>query len=419
MPDCFSFDPVSAISDLRKEKKGFDWFFLCLSLVVFVFSLFMFSWQFQFTVTDLHVHAVIASEFNFTDLHTITSRLAYPAWHICVSALFQLGVPLIWASAIVCAIAKTLGMWLVCLLLRILTQDRIHRSILASTAFLLMLVTSLRLPWFNPFVYKGIGSPNVWHNPTQLMSIVSMFLCVPYLAHCWYDFERQLPSGPEKIRLPWHKVIILAVLLMFSLSCKPTFMQAMIPASALFFLAKWIRYPRGSRYFFQIILAFLPAALYFLLQYLYYTGVVVPYTSGVAIGATQESALQALRNFLLMSAFPLFAILCCNRKSLLRDQMLVLTFVMAAVSILEAMFFRETGIRQGHGNFNWASMSTSLLLWVLMTGHFLRSLADFFAGPKKPWFRFVLFGIALFLFFFHVYSGGRYLNYLLLSNNSF
>ena len=42
---------------------------------------------------------MIAHDFDFTDLHSITSRLSYPVWHIVVSALYQLGVPLGHAAA--------------------------------------------------------------------------------------------------------------------------------------------------------------------------------------------------------------------------------------------------------------------------------------------------------------------------------
>ena len=70
-------------------------------------------------------------------------------------------------------------------------------------------------------------------------------------------------------------MILLAVFLMGSLACKPTFMQALLPAAFVMFLVELCRRPRCWRYFGQIVLAFVPAVAYFLLQYLYSTGVVV------------------------------------------------------------------------------------------------------------------------------------------------
>jgi len=412
MTNAFQPDPVVAARSLFKEKKGFPWFLAMACAALFAFSFFMYTWQYQFTGADLYIHSQLASEFNFLDPHSITSRLAYPMWHLCVSVLYQAGLPLAWSAAIMCSLAKVLGLVLAWWLLRVLAGRRVPLPVLTIAAFCLMFITSLRLPWFNPVVYRGVGSPTVWHNPTQTMVAFSMLLCVPYLAHCWYEFERRLPLYRQKAKLPWHMPAILAALNMFCLSCKPTFMQAFIPAAFLFFLIQWIRHPRNSAFFFQIILAFLPAVGYFGLQYLYYTGVLVEFTSGLEFGLTPGSAWNAIRSALLMSAFPLFAMLCCRRKDLLQDKMLVLALIMLLISALQSMFFRETGLRQGHGNFNWAAMSCSLLLWILMTGHFLRSVAAFKEAKDKSWYRVAAFGAGFSLLLWHLYSSWYYVYYL-------
>lgn len=412
-------DPVLAAAASLK-KRAMDWPRMLAYAAVFAFSLWMYSWQFQFTVTDFHVHAVIASEFNFADLHTITSRLAYPAWHLCVAALYQLGLPLIWAASLVSALAKVAGMFLAYLLLSVIASEGVQRKWITLAGFLLMFVTGILVPGVNPGVYKGVGSPTVWHNPTQLMVTVSMLLCVPFVAHCWYEFERRLPEKGSKAMLPWGKVVLLAALLMFSLASKPTFMQAFLPACALFFLVQWIRHPKNSLFFLQMILAFLPAALYFLLQYLYYTGVVVPYTSGVEFGVTAQSAWIAIRGMLITSAFPLYVLLCCPQKDLRKDSMLAITLFMVVISVLESMFFRETGLRLGHGNFNWATMSASLMLWVLTLGRFLRTLAQTSkaAVQKAPW-RGLSLGLGFALLLWHAYSSAYYIWYLFSTHNSF
>jgi hypothetical protein len=84
------------------------------------------------------------------------------------------------------------------------------------------------------------------------------------------------------------------------------------------------------------------------------------------------------------------------------------------------MFFRETGLRLGHGNFNWASMSASLMLWVLMLGRFLRSFAGYRQGlsPRSSG-RSVAYGVGFALIAWHVLSGIYYIYYLLSTNSSF
>lgn len=426
------YDAVAVDRRLPRREKRADGLAWTACLALFGFSLYMFQWQFHNHDGDLYKHAVIASEFVFTDLHSITSRLAYPLWHLFVSALFQLGVPLDWAAAVVCAVCKALGFLLTRRLFAVTLHERAPGWLITLCAFGVMFVTGLRIPGVNDFVYRGVGSPNVWHNPTQLAVLVTALLCVPYTLHCWYEFERLLPEKGEKVMLPWRKVVCLAALLVLSLACKPTFAQALIPAAAIFFLVEWIRHPRSSRYFFQIILAYLPAVAYFLLQYLYYTGVVVPFTSGVAFGVTLDGVWLAVRNMLMMAAFPLFAVLCCYRKGQMRDKQIVLCLLMVLLSVLEAMCFTETGLRQNHGNFNWASMSSAFLLWVTMLPRFIASIADYRSGalltdtdegpadsPRAHRLRSAGYFVGFVLLLWHLYSGGYYLYHLFLTGNTF
>lgn len=437
-----TLDAVELDRDLRRraDQKPFNWLkWLTLALLV-SFSLAMFLWEFANQSSDLYKHAIIASEFSFSDPHSITSRLAYPLWHLFVAALFQMGVPLAWAAAAMCALCKGLAFLLARRYFVVMTRERYAEALATFGALFLMLVTPVRLPIVNDQVYRGVGSPTVWHNPTQLVVIVTAMLCVPYTLHCWYEFERRLPAEGSRAMIPWRKVLALSVLLMLSLSAKPTFMQALLPAAAVFFLAQWIRHPRNSRYFLQIILAFLPAAAYFLLQYLYYTGVVVPFTSGVEFALTPETAWEAVRNMLLMAAFPLYVALLCRRSECLKDKAVVLSLLMAAFSILEAMCFRETGVRINHGNFNWASMSSAFMLWVTVLPHFADAVAGYRSDAARLTeelrlgavasgttrqrqnqlrLRSVAFLGAFILLMWHLYSSVYYLYFLLTSGNVF
>lgn len=213
--------------------------------------------------------------------------------------------------------------------------------------------------------------------------------------------------------LPWWKVIVLAVLGMGSLACKPTFMQALLPAAFVMYLVELIRHKEHWRYFGQIVLAFVPSAAYFLLQYLYYTGVVVMYTSGVEIGITLDTAWKAVRNTLMMAASPLAAVIACWRKGMMKDRALVLALLMVGFSVLEAMAFRETGMREGHGNFTWAANLSAFYLWVVMAGTFLRCFADDWKNGM-PLLRKAGYAITVGLLGWHVYSGVSYI-YLLLT----
>ena len=404
-------DPVRAQGELRKAQ-GFPWTMLGGFALVFAASFFLFLREYGYVGADLYIHASIAADFDFTDLHSITSRLSYPVWHLVVSTLYQLGMPLGLAAAGICALCKGVSFCLTERLVSALSGGRANRFLTLGLSLLLMIVTAVYIPSVSSTVYRGVGSPNVWHNPTQQAVTAAMLLVMPWLAHCWYELERMRDAGQANVLLPWWKVAVLAALCVFSLACKPTFMQALLPAAFAMFLVELCRNRGQWRYFGQIVLAFVPSVIYFLVSYLYYTGVLVEFTSGAEFGVTLETAWVALRNAVMMSLCPLLTLAACRRKGLFKDRMLVLALLMVLFSALEAMAFRETGQRAGHGNFTWAANSSAFFLWVVTTGTGLRCWREDRARGLTGWQR-AGYGLALAAGGWHLYSAVYYLRYLL------
>ncbi|HPF86790.1 MAG TPA: hypothetical protein PK537_01905 [Candidatus Limiplasma sp.] len=436
-----SIDVIQKNRDLRRcgEKTSFDGFFWVAFALLAAAVTYIFYREAASGQSDIYIHAVTASGFNFLDLHSITERIAYPFWHVNFAVLYQLGVPLAWAAAIVTAVYKMLGFMLVQRIIYLYLTPLASAKIATLAALAAMVVTGIRIPTFNSSVYIGIGSPTVWHNPTQIVAVLSSLLCVFYTAHVVYLFW-DARSSHVPVTLPWKKVVLLAVLVVFSATCKPTFLQAFLPACAIFFLVLWIKNPKHTRYFLQIILAFLPAVLYFLMQYLYYTGVVVPFTSGVAVSFDLTRLWEAVRNMLMMAAFPLFVLLLADKKETFRDPVIILCLLIAGISVLEAALFTETGVRENHGNFNWASMNAAFLLWVVMLPrlvpaiyqfHYTRlrlqedakkgvlSTATLLRVQSSQRLRSAGFFVAFVLLLWHVYSGLYYLYYLFSTGSVF
>lgn len=415
-----TLDPIRAARELRNAGKKEN--HLCAAILCCVYvvaSCLIYLREFTYTHADFYLHAAIADYFDFTDLHTITSRIAYPMWHLLVRTVEYMGASLEWAAVGVSTVVKGLSYLLVYGLMIAMTEGCFKRWKLAFLSFALVIVTPIWIPAVNPLVYSGVGSPNVWHNPTQQLIMMVMLMVMPWLGHCWYEFERRVESGEKNIMLPWWKIIVLAVLGMGSVACKATFMQALLPAAFVMYLVELCRRPREWHYFGQIVLAFIPAAAYFLLQYLYYTGVVVEYTSGVEFGITLETAWISIRNALMMSACPLAALITCWRKGLFKDRMLLLAILMVVFSVLEAMAFRETGQRQGHGNFTWASNSSSFFLWVTMAGVFLREMKNrVCTGALCAWRKLGLAATAV-LFLWQLGAGVGYYMFLMTSDYTF
>ena len=131
--------------------------------------------------------------------------------------------------------------------------ERANRGAVLGLSAFLMIVTGVLVMSVSDAVYRGVGSPNVWHNPTQqtVHTPAAMMLAMPWLAHCWYEFARQVEAGKQRALLPWWKIVVLAVLCMGSVACKPTFMQALLPAAFVMYLVEVFRHKKEWRYFGQ------------------------------------------------------------------------------------------------------------------------------------------------------------------------
>lgn len=432
-------DVVERNRNLRRfgEKSSFDAFFWVAFALLAAAVTGIYYYEACSGVSDIHLHAATASGIDFLDLHSITSRIAYPFWHLNFAVLYKLGVPLVWAAAIVCVIYKLLVFLLTQRIIYVYLMPDASAALATGLALLAGFVTAIRIPGVNDAVYIGVGSPNVWHNPTQIVAVLSSLLCVFYTAHIVFWFAQAKAESPAPVKLPWKKVFWLAAVLLFSDICKPTFLQAFLPACGVLFLVLWIQNPRHSRFFFRVIVAFLPAALYFVMQYLYYTGVVVPFTSGVAVSLTPERLWIALRNMLMMAAFPLFMLLFVEKETY-RDPVVLLCLLTAGFAIVEAALFYETGVRENNGNFNWASMNAAYLLWVAMLPKFIDAIQRYrydrlcLQESEKKGFmpsatlkrtrtslnvRSAGFLAAFVLLLWHLYSGGYYLYYLFSTSN--
>ena len=81
---------------------------------------------------------------------------------------------------------------------------------------------------------------------------------------------------------------------------------------------------------------------------------------------------------LLTRAFPLFVLLTCAKRDIWSKPIYQLGLLMDAISILEMLLLSETGRRAADGNFSWAMMGSSLMLWTLTLPLFIREAQSWF-----------------------------------------
>ena len=101
------------------------------------------------------------------------------------------------------------------------------------------------------------------------------------------------------------------------------------------------------------------------------------------------------------------------------DRAVLLVLLMLLFSALEAAFFHETGLREAHGNFTWATGSSALLLWWLALRDFWNDFAAFWPARGQSRLRATGYVGCWVLLGWHALSALYYLYYLISTGNVF
>ncbi|MBP3650133.1 MAG: hypothetical protein J6K73_10150 [Clostridia bacterium] len=377
-------------------------------VLILILSLAVFGSIIQNEGSDLSIHTVYARAGNFHELDSFFHSTANPMWHVLVVLLSMTGVPLFTSAVIITAICKLLVFALTHYFFTRWLRGSVRQWVITLLAVACSVVSSLCWPWYNPTVYLGAGSPNLWHSATHMIAMVWMPLCVVQIARVYDEFVRLEPEMGPKTVLDWKELCWLCFLLLCSLASKPSFMQVCLPASCLFFLFKWFKYPKNSRYFLQVLGWVTPAIILMILQYMYYFGIIVPVQSEMVLEVSWNKVGTTLIMVLLMQAFPMYALWVTRQQP--KDTLYCLTLLMDVVGIVEFLILGENGIRAADGNFGWGMMSAVLMLWMVTLPRFVKARsgeAALTAGKRT------IYGVGWVLLGWHLVSGIYYIWYLL------
>ena len=392
------------------------------ALCAFLLGYIVFMALMQRPASDISIHAAWAQQGSFSNPKTFVYRAAHPLWHVVVALLLRVGLPLDVSASLFTALCKAGEVWLLISLAETLIGKRGWLATLSGV--LAGVVTAVWVPVLNAQIYLGVGSPNTWHSPTQLLVMVLMLMIVPYMARLIENDRRRLPAEGDAALLPWRSVMLLGGLLATSLLAKPTFMQAFFPAACLYCLILWLRRPKSTPFILRLLVAAAPAVLMMGLQYLFYFGQIIPTQGGMAIALSWEKTGDVALSVLLTQLFPIFVLLTTLDRDAFQKPLYQLALLMDVASMLEMVVFSETGRRAADGNLGWAMMGSALMLWALTLPVFLHKLMRWLQRRKAaaegqpyltshPRLEPVKWAAGTLLLAWHVATGVYYVIYLL------
>ncbi|MCM1038420.1 MAG: hypothetical protein NC314_05885 [Roseburia sp.] len=335
---------------------------MIFSIILFMVTYMIIESYFEVTASDFPYHANIAAGFHFSNLkNEIMSGNTYFMWSALVGLLHRRGwVTLHGASAVVTASANVVTLHFV--------MDYIKRKVpevdYATWIYFgvgAFFVGPLFFPWINKYCYVGAWSPNPWHNPTNNMvrpfAMLSVILILDII---------------EEEKADWKKHVLLSISLTLSMLAKPSFLQGIAPAMALYVIIETICMRKlRLRKYLLLASTFIPAVgiMLFQLWLTFYSGNTL--SEGIEISYLEivthyvDAPYVAL---LACIAFPLFVLITAifvQKKEVLKNPRVLLMFSYLFASWCEMAFLFEKGRRGNHGNFAWAYMLALFVAFVL------------------------------------------------------
>ena len=394
---------------------------LALLLTAGLFAL-MYAVVFNYRLTiasDYTLHAVWAIAMTPEEMISCFYDGSEHLWHLCVKLLFTYVVPNMWtAAAIVTAAADAIAYFLVFKFLETAVSEKFPRWLLAVLTAAVFVVNALTLPGFDFYISRG--AINTWHNPTNIMvrpfAAAVFYMTVRIYNRRRYDCHSALVPLAEggkgfafggsfgaQFRQPVYtkaELILYPLCLLFSAYAKGSFLQFFAPAILIFLVIDVIR-TRGMLLPFciKLALAYIPAAVIILSQFLTFFGDAgIVSSSGDAAAAAEtvteagvaiyfiESSFDGFGDFLYslwdavivtlyLCAFPVFMLLVAPRHSI-RSAGYRLGFIGMVVARLEALCLHETGERAAHGNFLWGYYLSTWVLWCAALGLYTQLVGE-------------------------------------------
>ncbi len=376
------------MTSLKENEQSKAWDFygtIFFAVLSYLITFFIVVKQMNFSAyIDYQAHADSALALTISNYFTSFLNSPYLMWHTLTKLICKItgDTTAVYASAIVT------GLFIAATYVVVSRYMRHFGGRGACImAFASCVIGPLYMPWIVATYYKGVGSPNTWHNPTNIAVKTFAALALIYSV----GIIKKIKEG-EKIQIK--EMILFMVIIFLGVFAKPSFAMSFVPALGIWILISCICEKfKNIKGYLLLCALFIPAMLLIGFQYLSFFG--EDTGSGVGIElfrAVKNYTSHPLLATFLVLAFPLVFLLFNIKKEWKRyDTQLVV--INTAIGWVMRSVLYETGLREKHGNFGWAYMIALFLLYIVCMGHFLEDLRSVPDDKKILAKNGVIFGI--------------------------
>lgn len=330
------------------------------SLLIFSITCFVVVAIYNKGGDDYVWHFDLASEFSLDGFLQYYIGCTYPLWHISAKIVSSI---LPFSDAVSAGLTTaTFSLASFIVAIKWMQKECMPKekvSLVSLMTFLLFVLGPLYVPQFNVRYYLGQGTPNTWHNPTNLavrpFAILAFILIVKLIR----DYKKSTDFNKKEL-------LALSITLAISVLAKPSCIIMLVPGLGLYMIITILKDKKLLNLYVRIIFAFVPAVILLFAQYL------IIFASGqrgnsIGIGWCDVLHLYTSNIFvsmLLALAFPLY-IFIVDYKESLRDVSVGLALCCLVSGWLEAVLLFEDGDQFYTGNFLWGYYLAMFFVWMV------------------------------------------------------
>ena len=316
-----------------------SFYFIIFFIVIFLISHQAFSHNYN---SDLGSHISFIEVFFDGKVY-----IPHPIWHILVHYMTYITLNEKFSAVIITALLVLIWLYIIQMIYLFFVGKEKKNIYLYSFLFIIFIIGPAYIPFLTNYIISGTGGPNIWNNVTLItvkpFAILTVFFTVLSL---------------EKKNIKYY--ILGAITLLLSIFAKPSFVIAFLPALAILIVLKKI-YTKENIIYFAILSFISIGALGY--QFLNTFGegktkIIISF-----LGVWSAASPNVLISILLATLFPLIYLIF-NIKNVIKNNYLILSWIMTFISIIYAAFLAESGDRFYHGNFFWSYMISLSLLYV-------------------------------------------------------